>query len=726
MQAVSLQTEQPRLPRNGENVMRTIRPLVACLGILVSVAAAGGQQQPPSSQEPQQTPPNPQPPQVFRTETNFVRVDAFPTKDGKPLFGLTVDDFELFEDGVPQRIQTFEHVVINTGTPAEARIEPNSVREAERMAGNPRNRVFVVFLDVPHVEVSGSHHIKEPLIRLLTDMMGADDLVAVMTPLMAPTQLTFGRKTEVIEQQLRDNWPWGKRFALSPMDGREQDYASCYPSYSNDTGAISKLAKEMIERRRERLVLESLHDLVTYLGGIREERKAILTITEGWQLYRPSSDLEKLRTDPVTGMQDPIPGREPIGVGPDGVLRRSPHAATSGGATRYDCDTDRLALASMDNDRYFRDLLDLANRWNASFYPIDPRGLPASDDLIGPDQPLPPHVSPARLKHKLERLRELAENTDGLAILNNNDLHKGLRRVSEDLTSYYLLGYYSTNTKLDGTFRSLRVRVKKPGVNMRARRGYRAATEADVKNARAATAVAVPEATAAVTTAIADLARIRPDVPLVIRAVTAPSASPADAGALWIAGELQTGKSAAGGTATIDVSDGGLTETAKAELKAGERAFLVRVPLARPVSQPEVRARFVSNGPEGAIPYTYTVRPAAGGGWPGALVYRRGLSTANRLQPAANLQFARSDRVRLEVPVAASDTLGAGRLLDKAGQASPVPVAISERTDASSGQRWLIADITLAALGAGDYVVELSAASGTTEKKSMTAIRVAR
>src|SRR5687767_8834308 len=191
--------------------MRRHASFVVCLGILLTIPAAAGRQQTPAA-TPQQPVPNAQQPPTFRTEANFVRVDAFPTKDGKPLFGLTLDDFELFEDGVRQRIQTFEHVVINTGTPVDARIEPNSVRDAERMAANPRNRVFVVFLDVPHVEVSGSHHIKEPLIRLLSGMMGPDDLVAVMTPLMPPTELTFGRKTQVIEQQLRENWPWGRRF----------------------------------------------------------------------------------------------------------------------------------------------------------------------------------------------------------------------------------------------------------------------------------------------------------------------------------------------------------------------------------------------------------------------------------------------------------------------------------------------------------------------------------
>ena len=142
--------------------------MLAVASILTVTGAAApraGQQKPAA---PEQQPP------VFRTEANFVRVDAFPTKDGRPVHGLIAGDFELFEDGVLQKIESFEHVVITTGTPAEARVEPNSVRDAERMAANPRNRVFVVYLDVPHVQASSSHAIKEPLIRLLARMMGAE------------------------------------------------------------------------------------------------------------------------------------------------------------------------------------------------------------------------------------------------------------------------------------------------------------------------------------------------------------------------------------------------------------------------------------------------------------------------------------------------------------------------------------------------------------------------
>ena len=124
----------------------------------------------------------------------------------------------------------------------------------------------------------------------------------------------------------------------------------------------------------------------------------------------------------------------------------------------------------MDNKQFFLDLMDEANAANASFYPVDPRGLPAFDNPIGPDPPPPIDVDHAMLKQRIEVMRTLAGNTDGIAVVNSNDLDVGMQRISDDLTSYYLLGYYSTNAKLDGRFRALKVKVKTAG-----RRGARAA-----------------------------------------------------------------------------------------------------------------------------------------------------------------------------------------------------------------------------------------------------------
>src|SRR5206468_2542334 len=144
-------------------------------------------------------------------------------------------------------------------------------------------------------------------------------------------------------------------------------------------------------------------------------------------------------------------------------------------------------------------------RANTSFYPVDPRGLAVFDEDIVPAAGVGaginanPTISPAedraRLMARNTSLRTLAEATDGLAVLDSNDLSRGLRRIVDDLSSYYLLGYYSTG-KLDGRFHALTVRVKRPGIQVRARRGYLANTATAV-TAAAAAAPSTPAAAAA-------------------------------------------------------------------------------------------------------------------------------------------------------------------------------------------------------------------------------------
>ena len=151
---------------------------------------------------------------AFRADVNLVRVDAYPLRDGKPVFDLKAEEFEVFEDGVLQKIATFEHVVVRPAGPQTERIEVSSQRESLQAAANPRNRVFVIFLDTPNVSVESAHAINEPLIRLMDRILGPDDLVGVMTPAMAASQVVLGRKTQVIEDSLRRNWPWGTRFSV--------------------------------------------------------------------------------------------------------------------------------------------------------------------------------------------------------------------------------------------------------------------------------------------------------------------------------------------------------------------------------------------------------------------------------------------------------------------------------------------------------------------------------
>ena len=240
---------------------RSIAPAV-----LLSLAQAA----PPPPQSPPQ-----QPPPRFRTETNLVRVDVYATKDGVAVQDLTADDFEIAEDNTPQKIDNFEHIVVRTGGPQEERSEPASVTAANALAADPRRRVFVVYLDVEHVSVEGSYRIKEPLIDLMQRMMGPDDLVGVMTPTMSPSQITFGRRTRVIEEGLRTNWPWGRRETIVP-DERENLYASCFPPASKSDSNPSQLARAMTKRRRERSSTASTISSATWRrsarGGPRSSR----------------------------------------------------------------------------------------------------------------------------------------------------------------------------------------------------------------------------------------------------------------------------------------------------------------------------------------------------------------------------------------------------------------------------------------------------------------------
>ena len=680
---------------------------------------------PSPSQRPAEGPPQ-QPP--FRTEANYVRVDAYPSRDGKPVEDLTAEEFEVLENGTRQQVQAFERVVISPAGPQSTRVEANSVRGGEQMAANPRNRVFVVFLDTPNVDVESGHRVNQPLIRLIDRILGPDDLIAVMTPEMSASQITFGRKTEVIAGMLTAKWYWGSRNLEQEATDRERELEACFPTTEIEAEqgkTKSELASTLILRRRERATLDALRDLVHYLGSVREERKAILTVSQGWLLYRPDPSINTLRVMNRSGSTEPIPGNEPVGVDQFGKLRVGGGRDQDGNpASQTICDKERMYLSSIDNDDYFRFILDTANRNNASFYPIDPRGLATFDSPIGPERPPDIAVDMGRLKHRIEVLRTLAENTDGMAVVNSNDMDRGMRRIADDLSSYYLLGYYSSNPKLDGSYRRITVRVKRPGVQVRARRGYRAATREEVDASRVAAAAPVPEATKSAAAALSKLDRVRPEQRFVLHAAPIRVSATAPVTAVWVAGEIQgpVEEFGSGASASIEVSGGTDAAEATAALARGERGFLVKIPVSSAGGTLDIRARLTPAA--GGIPVSDVVKVDLDPALAQPLLFKRGLSTGNRQQPAAGFQFSRTDRLHLELPIT-SGTPGAGRLLDRTAQPLQIPVQVGARTDAD-GQRWLTADATLSALGAGDYIVEVSFNADGTERRVLTGIRVTR
>jgi hypothetical protein len=157
-------------------------------------------------------------------------------------------------------------------------------------------------------------------------------------------------------------------------------------------------------------------------------------------------------------------------------------------------------FGQMDVYSRLRDVYDVANRNNASVYSLDPRGLApfeyGFDDL--PFGPPPSFATDKRaLQMTQDTLRTLSEETDGRAIVNRNSLDKGLADMVRDSSYYYLLGYTSKNTGADGKFHEISVKVKRSGMDVRARKGYWALTAADVeKISKPAPEVAKPVQTA--------------------------------------------------------------------------------------------------------------------------------------------------------------------------------------------------------------------------------------
>jgi VWFA-related protein len=467
-------------------MMTTTRWSASCLALTGLFLSVGPAAQQPDTQQPP----------TFRRAVNLVMVDAYPTAQGKPVLDLAQDEFQILEDGVPQSVAMFERKTFRAPVPEPLRAEPRTVAESNRMAADPRGRVFVLYLDTYHLpgllnEGVNQYPARDAVRRWMRSLIGEDDVVGFLTPELDAETMTFTRRTSAIDEFLRERWM--REIRVDDLDPTERMYQTCYTRDEEQW-----VLAEMIARKRERQVLKSLHELVNRLGDLREDRKAVLLVGGGWWVYGPDQRLAA----PLANR--PLPGSGRIGVDPTGRLGVGRRDDQLQGAFQ-ECEKDRLMLANENHQREFQSLMGRANRANVSIYPIDPRGLAAPATVAGQD----------RLERLRSTMRDLASSTDGFTVIDTNDFERGMKRIVDDMSSYYLLGYYSTNAKLDGKFRKIAVRVKRPGVSVRARNGYLAPTEAEVAPpppppGPASAAAPRNPRSEAVAGALADLGRLQP------------------------------------------------------------------------------------------------------------------------------------------------------------------------------------------------------------------------
>jgi VWFA-related protein len=369
---------------------------VATTLVLVAVCAAA---------LPGQAPQTPEPTPVFRAQVDAVELDAFVTDArGNPVTDLTIDDFEVIEDGTRQAITSFALVNIPADRRAEpaARFEPD-VQTNDRGEG----RVYLFALDeMDHVVAL---RVRAFMRRFIETHFADNDVGAVVY---------IGRGDRKHTQDFTNN----RRLLLQAVD-RFSGFAPDMPLMASGRGGggagLSTVDSERLSLLRNRM--RALRDLTEFMAGMRGRRKAMLYFTTG------------LGVD-VFDVLDYNGGVRPIAV--DDLH----HAVTA------------------------------ATRGNVSIYPIDPAGI--SPGGGSGDAETAPEAGGARELARMQDLRALADATGGFALTNSNSFDGAFTRIVRENSTYYVLGFSSTNERRNGRYRKIEVRVTRPGLQVRSRGGY--------------------------------------------------------------------------------------------------------------------------------------------------------------------------------------------------------------------------------------------------------------
>ncbi|HEX5214979.1 MAG TPA: VWA domain-containing protein [Vicinamibacterales bacterium] len=384
--------------------------------------------------------------QTFRTSTNVVEVQIVVTdRSGKPVPGLTRDDFEIVEDGKPQSISLFSFIDIPlpmapVTTPAPA-IAPAVTADVVSNALKPESRLYLIVLDGNHVDASRSTTARRMAREFITTYMGPDDIAAVVQIGGSGNQ-NFTSNKQLLLAAL-DDFIGGK--ANSAALNTQADLERRYNPRSGEVdGGTPEDTEGSLRARSARESLDTAIRLCQSLASITGRRKNMILFSEGLDI--DTTDLIGKDPRPQAG----------------GVTAKQP--------ARYAAEI----LAAQ------KALMDAAARANATISTIDPRGLTTGDEAGITAGGLPEGVRaapPAReMTNETQRgqgtLRTFAEQTGGVAIVNTNNLKGGFTKIVQASSTYYVAGYSPTNTKRDGSFRKINVKLKRSGLDVAARKGY--------------------------------------------------------------------------------------------------------------------------------------------------------------------------------------------------------------------------------------------------------------
>lgn len=439
------------------------RTLIRFLLFLVPLAALGvgahGRAQAP--QTPQAAQPNqaqtPAPP-AFRLSTTLVEVDATVTdRNGNFVDALTLDDFELLDQGEPQQIRVLfrvtgskvttlaplplagTNVATNAGVPA-------SPDQAQLVQSKPPQRVYVLFFDQEHLDQNSFTRVQRSAESFLSTKFQDGDVGGVlMGSTMVGNRLTADRQALVAAV---------KTATLNPGQTILRGELALYPRMAaaeamrialfDDQRILTQVA-DRAAREGPEIAGRNAPDLRPL---IMEKSRQIVS-----QMQRSTATTLMAMQGLLNGLAR-VPGRKSVLFMTEGFFFEESWAD-------------------------LRILVGQAARANVRIYTIDALGLRRNSDgtELSSMNPLETggQVPIGAYNTTEEGPNMLANDTGGYVIRRTNDFAAAMTEIARDASSYYVLGFSPPDSSLTGRFRELTVKVKRSGVKVRARRGYLAA-----------------------------------------------------------------------------------------------------------------------------------------------------------------------------------------------------------------------------------------------------------
>ena len=385
---------------------------------------------------------------IFRASIDLVTTDVIPrTANGQFVADLSKDNFEVFEDEVAQNIasvvlihggRVFNQVLPPPPPPQEGIILP-PVRPTNDAAG----RIFILFVDDLHLDFRDTNRIKDLFRRIAKTLIHEGDLFGIVStgPSSIAIDLTYDR-TRIDE-------------AIKKISG-----SGLRPSEIIN-GPDSSQEGPVEVRYRAHVAFSTAGELLKNLEKVNNRRKAVVYVSNGYD-FNPYAAARsgQIQDSPFLSRQ--------TGGGEDCSQSDNPDQCR-GSRRGNPNETGGQMFADADLAREEAELTRSANRANATLYTIDPRGLVAGADL---DEQVDPVQWQATLQKMQDSLRVLAENTGGTAVVNTNDFDRALKRIDNETSDYYVLGYYSKNPDPTRRTRKIEVKVNRADVAVWSRTSY--------------------------------------------------------------------------------------------------------------------------------------------------------------------------------------------------------------------------------------------------------------